>query len=117
MPKCAIVQQAPVLMDKQKTIATVVAMIEQAAGQDANLVIFPEAFIPGYPSWIWRLRPGNDWGLSETLHQRLLDNAVDLTSDDLDRSTRQRKNIVSLSSAVSKSETQRMVAQPSTTRR
>jgi len=84
MPKCAIVQQAPVLMDKQKTIATVVAMIEQAAGQDANLVIFPEAFIPGYPSWIWRLRPGNDWGLSETLHQRLLDNAVDLTSDDLD---------------------------------
>jgi len=46
-------------------------------------VIFPEAFIPGYPAWIWRLRPGSDWGLTEAIHTRLLDNAVDIERGDL----------------------------------
>jgi nitrilase len=45
--------------------------------------VFPEAFIPGYPAWVWRLRPGGDWGLSETIHARLLENAVNLADDDL----------------------------------
>ena len=31
--------------------------------------------MPGYPAWVWRLRPGTDWGLCERIHQRLLDNA------------------------------------------
>jgi len=39
--------------------------------------------VPGYPAWVWRLRPGLDWGTSEQIHQRLLGNAVDLTRDDL----------------------------------
>ena len=32
---------------------------------------------------MWRLRPGGDWDLSEQLHQRLLNNAVNMESDDL----------------------------------
>jgi hypothetical protein len=40
-------------------------------------------FIPGYPAWIWRLRPGNDVTLSERLHAALLGNAVGLSADDL----------------------------------
>jgi len=83
MAKCALVQKPPVLLDKKRTIETAVTLVEEAAGQGADLVLFSEAFIPGYPSWIWRLRPGGDWGLSETLHQRLLNNAVNLASDDL----------------------------------
>jgi len=83
MAKIAIVQESPVLLDRQKTIAKAVSATEQAAAGGAALVIFPEAFIPGYPAWIWRLRPGGDWGLSEALHARLLDNAVNLAADDL----------------------------------
>jgi len=83
MTKLAIVQKPPVFLDKQKTIELAVTNIEEAAANGANLVIFSEAFIPGYPAWIWRLRPGGDWGLSEELHQRLLSNAVNIDGDDL----------------------------------
>ena len=83
MSKLAIVQKAPVFLDKQKTIEAAVATVEEAAANGAELVVFTEAFIPGYPTWIWRLRPGGDWSLSEELHQRLLNNAVVMESDDL----------------------------------
>ncbi len=83
MTKLAIVQKPPVFLDKQKTIELAVTNIEEAAANGANLVVFSEAFIPGYPAWIWRLRPGGDWGLSEELHQRLLSNAVNIDADDL----------------------------------
>ncbi len=83
MLKVAIVQESSVLLDRQKTIEKAVSMLEQAVAAGAKLVIFPEAFVPGYPAWIWRLRPGGDWGLSEALHARLLDNAVNLEANDL----------------------------------
>lgn len=83
MTKLAIVQKAPVFLDKPKTIELAVTCIEEAAGNGAELVVFTEAFIPGYPAWVWRLRPGGDWNLSEALHERLLRNAVVMDSDDL----------------------------------
>ena len=79
----AVVQKAPVFLDKHKTIASAVSAVEEAAGNGAKLVVFTEAFIPGYPSWIWRLRPGGDWNLSQALHARLLKNSVNMNSDDL----------------------------------
>ena len=84
MTKLAIVQKAPAFLDKKKTIELAVASIEEAAANGADLVVFAEAFIPGYPAWVWRLRPGGDWGISEELHQRLLNNAVNVDSSDLD---------------------------------
>ncbi len=83
MTRLAIIQIPPVFLDKQKTIESAVTMVVKAAGNGAELVVFTEAFIPGYPTWVWRLRPGIDWNLSEELHQCLLKNAVDMESDDL----------------------------------
>ncbi len=83
MAKVAVIQKAPVFLDKEGTINRAVALIEEAAGAGADLVVFTEAFIPGYPAWVWRLRPGDDWGLSEEIHARLLKNAVNLESNDL----------------------------------
>jgi len=83
MTQIAIVQTPPVFLDKHKTIQLAVEMVEEAASNGAELVVFTEAFIPGYPTWIWRLRPGGDWNLSEELHARLLKNAVNMESDDL----------------------------------
>ena len=83
MTQLAVVQQSPVFLDKHKTIELAVVLVEEAASNGAKLVVFTEAFIPGYPTWIWRLRPGGDWNLSEELHVRLLKNAVNMESDDL----------------------------------
>jgi nitrilase len=42
----------------------VVKSIAEAAQAGAWLTVFPEAYVPGYPTWIWRLRPGGDVELS-----------------------------------------------------
>jgi len=83
MAKIAIIQEAPYVLDKMKTVAQAANIINTVAAQGAELIVFPEAFIPGYPAWIWRLRPGGDWGVSEELHTRLLKNAIDLFSVDI----------------------------------
>lgn len=83
MAKYAIVQKPPVFLDKDRTIESAVNLVEEAASKGAKVIIFSETFIPGYPTWIWRIRPGSDWGLAEELHQRLLKNSVAIDSDDL----------------------------------
>jgi nitrilase len=76
--KVAAVQAAPVLLDRDETIGKVVALAEKAAAEGARLVAFPEAFVPGYPDWVWRTRP---WDAEATaLYARLLDQAVTVGS-------------------------------------
>jgi len=83
MPKVAVIQRPPVFLDRSRTIDLAVASVREAASGGAQLIVFPEAFVPGYPAWIWRLRPGADYELSERLHAKLLANAVSLDGDDL----------------------------------
>lgn len=83
MSKIAVVQHSPVVLDKKTTIELAVSLMEEAAANGAKLIVFSETFIPGYPAWVWRLRPGGDWGTYEALHRRLLANAVDVSSNDL----------------------------------
>jgi nitrilase len=47
--KVAVVQAAPVLFNRQATIEKAGDLINQAAEQGAQLVLFPEAFVPAYP--------------------------------------------------------------------
>jgi nitrilase len=84
MARIAIIQRAPAFLDRETTLALAVESINEAAASGAQLVIFPEAFVPGYPAWIWRLRPGSDLGLAETLHSRLLDESVSIARGQLD---------------------------------
>jgi nitrilase len=81
--RIAVIQKPPVLLDRERTIESALQSIEEAAAQGASLLVFPEAFVPGYPTWIWRLRPGGDMGLSGEIHARLRQNAVDLARGDL----------------------------------
>ncbi len=76
--KIAVIQKPPVLLDLEATIARAVASIEEVAKAGAELAVFPEAFLPGYPTWVWRLKPGGDMALSGQIHDRLRNNAVDI---------------------------------------
>lgn len=72
--KVAAVQAAPVFLDRDATIGKACVMIERAADEGSGLVVFPEAFVPAYPEWVWRMKP---WEVrAETLYARLFDQAV-----------------------------------------
>jgi len=47
--KAAVVQAAPILLDKQKTIDKIGQLVREAASKKAELILFPEVIIPGYP--------------------------------------------------------------------
>lgn len=47
--KIAVVQAAPVLFDKKACVEKAVALIKECAENKAELIVFPELFIPGYP--------------------------------------------------------------------
>jgi nitrilase len=51
--KVACVQAEPVILDREATIDKLAALAAEAAGEGASLLVFPEAFIPAYPSSIW----------------------------------------------------------------
>jgi len=81
--RVAVVQHPPVALNRQKTLERGVELLEEAAAGGARLVSFPETWVPGYPEWVWRLRPGDDYTLSGDIHRRLLENAVDLKAGQL----------------------------------
>lgn len=57
--RAAVVQAAPVIMDREATLEKTVGLIDAAAAEGARLILFPEAFIPAYP---WGLRFGTRVG-------------------------------------------------------
>jgi nitrilase len=81
--RVAIIQQPPVFLDREATLGAAVTHLHAAAAGGAALAVFPETFVPGYPAWIWRLRPGADHDLTSEIHRRLVDNSVDLAADGL----------------------------------
>jgi nitrilase len=47
--KVAVVQSAPIVFDRERTLKKVAVLASEAAGTGAKLVLFPEAFVSGYP--------------------------------------------------------------------
>jgi nitrilase len=58
--RVAAVQDCPVLLDRAATLDLVDELTIRAAAQGAQLVVFPEAFVPGPPVWIDTLPVGGD---------------------------------------------------------
>ena len=47
--RIAVVQASPVMFDKDKCVDKVLRYIDECAAHGAELIVFPELFIPGYP--------------------------------------------------------------------
>lgn len=72
--KAAVVQAAPVFMNRDATIDKACSLIAEAGRNGAKLVAFPEVFVPGYPYWIWLNLPFT-WG---DMQRRLFKEAVEI---------------------------------------
>ncbi len=48
----AVVQAASVLFDKERTLEKLADLVRDAAATGAKLIVFPEAFVGGYPKGI-----------------------------------------------------------------
>jgi nitrilase len=49
----ACVQAEPVVLDREATLDKLESLTADAAGNGAELVVFPETFVPVYPSSVW----------------------------------------------------------------
>src|SRR5262245_34555829 len=78
----AAVQAAYVLMDRAATLAKTEELLAEPSVQAADLVVFPEAFVPGTPIWI----DGTPiWDGDEQWFAMLADQAVVVPSEATDR--------------------------------
>jgi hypothetical protein len=69
----AAVQAAYVLMEREATLEKTEVLLKEAATNGANLVAFPEVFVPGTPLWI---DSGPIWEGDEACYAMLVDQAV-----------------------------------------
>lgn len=79
--RAAAVQAAPVFLDTDATVAKACSLIAEAGAAGAQLVVFPEVFVPGYPYWNWTMTPiaGSAW------FEKLFKAAVDIPGPHIDR--------------------------------
>src|SRR5437868_6984080 len=47
--RVAVVQAGPVPFDRSRTLAKALTLVSEAAAQGAELIVFPEAYLTGYP--------------------------------------------------------------------
>ena len=77
--KVAVVQAAPVLFDREATVEKAVRLTQEAAAAGAQLVLFPEAFIPAYPrGFSFGMAVGSRTSEGRRLWQRYAENAVEV---------------------------------------
>jgi nitrilase len=77
--KIAAVQAAPVFLDREATVAKACELIAETGRSGASLVVFPEAFIPAYPDWVWRVPPRQHRMLAD-VYAELLEHSVEIPS-------------------------------------
>ena len=82
--KVALAQIAPVWLNKAATLEKIETTISEAANEKAELLVFGEALLPGYPFWL-ALTNGAAWDLkvNKELHAHYVRNAIQIEQGEL----------------------------------
>jgi nitrilase len=75
--RIASVQASSVFLDLEASVEKAVRLVRDAAAEGARLVVFPEAFLPGYPLWVWFVPGGRTHPLRD-LYTELHANSVSI---------------------------------------
>lgn len=78
--KVAAAQFASRFLDREKTVEKACDLISQAGKNGARLIVFPEAFISGYPDWVWVV-PNSHADMLDELYGELVENAVTIPDE------------------------------------
>lgn len=83
--KVALAQIAPVWLNKAETIKKIENTIKEAAAENAELIVYGEALLPGYPFWI-ALTNGAEWNSStqKEIHAHYIRNSITIEKGELD---------------------------------
>ncbi len=76
------VQEPPIFLELDKSVAKACALIAQAAQAGSQLIVFPETWLPGYPIWLdvapnaglWEYEPAT------AVYRQLFQNSVEIDS-------------------------------------
>ncbi|MDC3318210.1 carbon-nitrogen hydrolase family protein [Flavobacteriaceae bacterium] len=82
--KVALAQISPVWLDKKQTLQKIKNTIEAASKEKAELIVFGEAILPGYPFWIG-LTNGATWNSSvqKEIHAHYVQNSITIEKGEL----------------------------------
>jgi nitrilase len=82
--KIALAQLAPVWLNKTATIKKTIAAINKAGKNKANLIVFGEGFLPGYPYWL-SMTNGAAFNnkMQKEIHSHYVQNAICIEEGDL----------------------------------
>ena len=83
--KVACVQAESVVFDRTRTIDKIETIAAEVAGKGARLALFPEAFIPVYPSSRWARHLAGWDGDARPLYGRLARESLTIPGPDSDR--------------------------------
>ena len=82
--RVAAIQATPVILDAEASVAKALDLLKEASGQGVQLAVFPETFIPLYPSGAWGHEAARFDGFDE-MWKRLWENSVDVPGLHIDQ--------------------------------
>jgi len=78
--KIAAAQLSPKFLNKKETVKIACNAIAEAGKNGAKVIVFPEAFLSGYPDWVW-LIPNSKSAELNDLYKELIANAVSVPDE------------------------------------
>lgn len=82
--KTTIIQHAPIFLNKNRSIEKAISLIELGARDGAEVIVFPETWLPGYPVWLDEAPEAAIWDnpSARKLYSILCENSITIGDKD-----------------------------------